>query len=274
VVFGAGVAQISSIVDTQLGSLLGAGAVATLGYAQLIAVLPVSLFGVSVAAAALPELSRDAAGQGRDLLKRRIVEGARRVAFFVVPSAVAFAALGIPIVGLLFQTGQFGPDDTRVVATVLAAYAIGLPAQASVKLLASGFYAMGDTRSPVKAAALSMLLSAALAAVLMLRLGVPGIALGASIASYVNVLLHFRGLTARLGSLFGERTLANIAIVAGASLAAGGTGIALAALLSSRPIWLVAATTLGTFGLVYMVCAALLGHADARALLRRFARAD
>src|SRR6185503_15409040 len=102
VVLGAGVAQISSIIDTQLGSLLGAGAVATLGYAQLIAVLPVSLFGVSVAAAALPELSRDAAGQAGDVLRRRIAEGARRVVFFVVPSAVAFAALGIPIVGLLF----------------------------------------------------------------------------------------------------------------------------------------------------------------------------
>src|SRR5437870_4303585 len=133
VVFGAGVAQISSIIDTQLGSLLGTGAVAVLGYAQLIAVLPVSLFGVSVAAAALPELSRDAAGQGTGVLRQRIAEGARRVAFFVVPSAFAFAALGVPIVGMLFQTGQFRANDTRVVATVLAAYALGVPAQASVK---------------------------------------------------------------------------------------------------------------------------------------------
>ncbi len=269
VVFGAGVAQISSIIDTQLGSLLGTGAVATLGYAQLIAVLPVSLFGVSVAAAALPELSRGMAGQGTQVLRDRIAEGARRVAFFVVPSAFACAVLGGPIVGLLFQGGQFGADDTRVVATVLAAYALGLPAQASVKLLASGFYAMGDTRSPVKAAAVSMVLSAVLAALLMQRLGAAGIALGASIASYVNVGLHFRGLKKRLGTapVAGTTTLALVGM-ASAIAAAAGAGVAW--LMRSQPIWLAAVAALAVFGLFYLVGAALLGHPDARGLLRRF----
>jgi peptidoglycan biosynthesis protein MviN/MurJ (putative lipid II flippase) len=119
-----------------------------------------------------------------------------------------------------------------------------------------------------------MLLSAALAALLMLRLGVPGIALGASIASYVNVLLHFRGLSERLGRLFGQRTASNFAIVVGSSALAGGIGVALAALLASQPIWLVAATTLAAFGLVYVGCTALLGHADARALVQRFAHTN
>ncbi len=272
VVFGAGVAQISSIVDTQLGSLLGTGAVATLGYAQLVAVLPVSLFGVSVAAAALPELSRDAAGRGNDRLKRRIAEGARRVVFFVVPSAFAFAALGVPIVGLLFQTGQFGAEDTRVVAGVLAAYAAGLPAQASVKLLASGFYAMGDTRSPVKAAAISMILSAALAALLMFRFGAAGIALGASIAAYVNVFLHFRGLTARLGSLLSQGTLRTSGIVFGGSAVATGAGVGLTMLLGSQALWLTAVAALTGFGLVYGASTALMGHPDAKALMQRLAR--
>jgi putative peptidoglycan lipid II flippase len=274
VVFGAGVAQISSIVDTQLGSLLGAGAVAILGYAQLIAVLPVSLFGVSVAAAALPELSRDAAGQGAEILKQRIAEGARRVAFFVVPSAFAFATLGVPIVGMLFQTGQFGANDTRIVAAVLTAYAVGLPAQASVKLLASALYAMGDTKSPVTAAAISMVLSAILAYLLMQRLGPTGIALGASIASYVNVFLHFRSLSRRLGSLLGHGTLRTLAVVAGSAGLAAAVGIGLARLVQDRPLWVVAGTTLSGFGLVYVVCTAALGHADARALIRRFARTD
>jgi putative peptidoglycan lipid II flippase len=274
VVFGAGVAQISSIVDTQLGSLLGTGAVAILGYAQLIAVLPVSLFGVSVAAAALPEFSRDAAGEGGAILKHRIAEGARRVTFFVVPSAAAFAALGVPIVGMLFQTGQFGANDTRIVAAVLTAYAVGLPAQASVKLLASALYGMGDTRSPVKAAAISMVLSAILAYALMQRLGPTGIALGASIAAYVNVLLHFRSLSSRLGWLLGKRTLPTIAVVLAGAVAATATGLGLARLLQGRAPWIVATATLTGFGLVYVVCTAALGHADARALIRRVAPAD
>jgi putative peptidoglycan lipid II flippase len=264
------VAQISSIVDTQLGSLLGPGAVAVLGYAQLIAVLPVSLFGVSVAAAALPELSRDAAGQASEALRRRIVEGARRVVFFVVPSAFAFATLGVPIVGLLFQTGQFRAADTRIVATVLAAYSLGLPAQASVKLLASGFYAQGDTRSPVRAAAISMFLSAGLAALLMQWYGPTGIALGASIAAYANVILHFEGLTAKLGSLVGPRTGATAGVVMGSAMVASGAGIALERVLVGQPVWIMTVTTTVAFSLTYLLSTALLGHEDARALVRRF----
>ena len=271
VVFGAGVAQISSIVDTQLGSLLGNGAVAVLGYAQLIAALPVSLFGVSVAAAALPEMSRDAAGQGVEILRRRLSQGARRVVFFVVPSAVAFVVLGVPIVGLLFQTGQFRAEDTRVVALVLAAYALGLPAQASVKLLASGFYAQGDTRSPVRAAAISMFLSAALAALLMQWYGPTGIALGASIAAYVNVTLHFEGLKAKVGSLFGPSTAATVTLVLGSAALASAAGVALERLVTGRPPWLTAVTSTAAFSLTYLISTALLGHEDARALVRRFA---
>jgi hypothetical protein len=90
----------------------------------------------------------------------------------------------------------------------------------------------------------------------------------------VNVLLISRGLRDRLGGLFGKRTTSNFAIVVGSSALAGGTGVALAALLASQPIWLVAATTLAAFGLVYGVCTALLGHADARALVQRFARTN
>src|SRR3990170_1236179 len=94
VVIGAGVVQISSIIDTQLASLLGGGAVAALGYAQLFSTLPLSLFGVSVAAAALPALSRDAATQPADVMLVRLANGVRRLAFFAVPSAFALAALG------------------------------------------------------------------------------------------------------------------------------------------------------------------------------------
>jgi putative peptidoglycan lipid II flippase len=134
VVFGAGVYQVSSIVETQLASLLQQGAVAILGYAQLVANVPVALFGISVAAAALPELSRDAVGPGIETLRRRVAEGARRVAYFVIPSAFGCAALATPIIAALFQTGAFGPDETALAAGVLAAFAIGLPAQAASRL--------------------------------------------------------------------------------------------------------------------------------------------
>ena len=160
VVFGAGVVQISSVIDTQLASLLPGGSVAAVRYAQLIAILPVSLFGVGVAAVALPELSRDAAGDDHEVLRARLADGFRQLVYFVIPSAFAFAALGSQLVGALFETGTFDSGDTAFVAGVLAAYALAVPAQTSTKLLASGHYALGDTRTPVRIAILAVTVSA------------------------------------------------------------------------------------------------------------------
>ncbi len=270
-VFGAGVAQISSIIDTQLGSLLGTGAVATLGYAQLLAVLPVSLFGVSVAAAALPELSRSAAQGPPTVLRRQLTPAIRRVAFYIVPSAFVYAAFGGPVVGTLFETGAFGPDDTILVTGVLAAYSVGLPAQGAIRLLASGFYALGDTRTPVRIGAASVILSAVLAFSLMQRFGAPGIALGASIASCVGAGLLFWALQNRTGNLIdrSERRLilwavvaAGVATAVGGSLAAGGG-------LASSPPWLRALVTLPTFGLVYLAITWAARHPEARRLAGR-----
>lgn len=269
VVIGAGVLQISSIVETQLASLLGANAVAILGYAQLIAILPISLFGVSVAAAALPELSRDAALADPAELRNRLADGARRVAFFVIPSAFAFAALGRPIVATLFQTGAFSADDTAVVTGVLAAYAVGLPAQASVKLFASGFYALGDTRTPVRCAVVGVVLGAGLAALLMRFYGPAGIALGAALASYVNVGLLVGALGRRVGALGGpaERKALLATVVAAAAGTAAGTGVQRA--LAGSPFWAGGGAALAAFGLVFIVIALTLQHPDARRLVRR-----
>src|SRR5207302_8019311 len=122
-VFGAGVAQLSGLIDTLLGSFTGPGGVSALGYAQLIQILPISLFGVSVASVALPELSRDAVAPNaapNEQLRARIALGFRRIVFFVVPSSVACIALSREIVAALCQTGRFTVDDTALVGSVLA----------------------------------------------------------------------------------------------------------------------------------------------------------
>jgi putative peptidoglycan lipid II flippase len=266
VVFGAGVGQVSSIIDTHLASFLGGGAVAALGYTQLLSTLPLSLFGVSIAAAALPDLSRDAAGQAIEDLRRRIGDGLRRLAFFVLPSAFALAALGRPMVAALFQTGRFSADDTRLVTGVLAAYAIGVPAQASVKLLASGFYAQGDTRTPVWSAAISVVVAAGSAFVLMRWLGPAGIGLGSSIGAYLNVSLHYRGLTARVGRPLGRPEVRAIA-----TTLAGCGGATLGASLVPAAGWTPWPTTvaaLAVFLVAYQGLSLALRHPDAAGLLR------
>jgi putative peptidoglycan lipid II flippase len=263
-VIGAGVAQISGLVDTFLGSFTGEGGLASLGYAQLIQVLPISLFGIAVTAVSLPELSRDAVGATpHDQLRARIAVGFRRIAFFVLPSAFAFAALGPQIVGALFQTGRFDADDTVLVGGVLAAYGIGLLGQSTVKLFASGFYAMRDTRTPVRIAILSLVISGLLSWVFMRRFGPAGIALGSSIGGTLSTVLHLRDLDKRIGTILQRADWRILALVVAAALIAAllamGTGYLVA---DWRPIPRGIAV-LAIFGVAYGALTLAFRHPDA-----------
>ena len=121
-----GVVQISAYIDSLLASLLPTGAVTALANAQLLYTLPVSLFGMSVSAAELPTMSGAVGLDANDVLRDRLNNGLRQIAFFVVPSAVAFLALGDVIAAALFQTGRFMHDDAILVWAILAGSAVGL----------------------------------------------------------------------------------------------------------------------------------------------------
>jgi putative peptidoglycan lipid II flippase len=263
-VLGAGVAQLSGVIDTFLGSFTGEGGLASLGYAQLIQQLPLGLFGASVVAVSLPELARDAVGAApNDQLRARIAVGFRRIAFFVVPSAFAFAAVGPVIVGLLFQTGRFDADDTALVGGVLAAYGIGLLGQATVRLFASGFYALRDTRTPVQIATLSLLVSGVLSWLLMRRLGPAGIALGSSLGATLNVVLHLRDLDRRIGTVLGRADWRVLGVVVVAGLAAAALAVAAASLATEWPPVPRGLAALGIFGVTYGALTLALRHPDA-----------
>ena len=166
--------------------------------------LPISLFGASVAQASLPELSRDAIATGggaNEQLRSRIAVGFRRIAFFVLPSAFLFAALGPVLVAALFQTGRFAHSDSILVGGVIAAYGVGLLGQATVKLFASGFYALRDTRTPVKIAAFSLAVGSGLGWLLLRWFGPAGIALGSSVGGTLSTVLHLRDLDRRIGAV-------------------------------------------------------------------------
>ncbi len=263
-VIGAGVAQLSGLVDTFLGSFTGVGGLASLGYAQLVQVLPISLFGVAVTAVALPDLARDAVGEtANDQLRTRIALGFRRIAFFVVPSAFAFVALGPAIIGALFQTGRFDADDTMLVGGVLAAYGIGLLGQATVKLFASGFYSLRDTRTPVRIAIVSLVVSGLLSWFLMRYYGPAGIAFGSSIGGTLNTVLNLRGLDRRIGTVLQRSDWRAIGIVVtsglvAAALSLGGDLLAVAWRPVPRAI-----AVLGIFGVVYGALTLAFRHPDA-----------
>jgi len=272
VVLGAGVAQVASVVDTQLGSL-APGGVAALGYAQLLQSLPISLFGVAVAASALPELSREAGReQGGAMLRDRIGAGLSRIAFFVLPVAVGYVLLGELLVAVLFETGRFGREDTAVVAGLLAAYGVGLLAQAATKLLASGFYGLRDTRTPVRIAVATLVVGTALGYVFLTRtgLGVAGIAFGSALGAWAYALLALAGLDRRLGAaVIGPRERAALARIVLATALAAGAGLAASRFAEGLPLLARAALAWGGFGLAYLAAAAALGLGEARSILQR-----
>ncbi|MGI8759460.1 MAG: murein biosynthesis integral membrane protein MurJ, partial [Acidimicrobiales bacterium] len=172
-VTGRGVVQLSAYLDLLLASFLAVGAVAALTYAMVFYLLPISLFGMSVAAAELPELSRlqaQAAGADIDAATNRVQDGLGRVAFFVVPAAVGYVVLGDFVVAALLQSGRFGPEDTRLVWYVLGAFSLGLVATTASRVLQSCFYAVGEVATPAKVAAVRVAVTAVVGVVVMLQL--------------------------------------------------------------------------------------------------------
>src|SRR5581483_5858361 len=165
VVLGRGVVQVSAYVDLAYASLISERAVAALSYAQALYLLPVSLFGMAVSAAELPELARVGSPEagGADELRARMRAGLERIAFFVVPSAAALAVLGDVVAGAVLQTGRFTAADTRYVWLLLAGAAVGLAAGTMARLYSSAFYARHDTRTPLWAAAIRVGTGAVLA---------------------------------------------------------------------------------------------------------------
>jgi putative peptidoglycan lipid II flippase len=206
-----GVVQVSAYIDALLASLLPTGAVTGIANAQLLYTLPISLFGMSVAAAELPAMSGEAAADahGHELLRTRLDAGLRRIAFFVVPSAMAFLALGDVLVAALLQTGRFRHEDAVYVWGILAGSSVGLLASTLGRLYSSSYYALRDTRTPLRFAVIRVALTTVLGYVFALplprMLGVPqswgaaGLTASAGIAGWVEMLLLRQTLNARIG---------------------------------------------------------------------------
>jgi putative peptidoglycan lipid II flippase len=293
-ILGRGVVQLSAWVDVFLASWLFAGAIAALGYAQTLYVLPVSLFGMAVAAAELPEMARQRAN-ATAALTERLNAGLRQIALFVVPSTVGYLLMGDVIVAALYQTGEFGPADTLLVALVLGGYTIGLIASTATRLFASALYAMNDTRTPARIAFVRVILAAAIGIGLMLwlegyavsgpplrlaraasdaegvlHLGVVGLAVAAGIAAWVEWYLLRRAVRERIGDArVGSSTLLRLV---GAAVVAGVVARGIHYVLPPLHPALAAALALAPFGVIYFGLASVLGVEDAGRAVRRIGR--
>jgi putative peptidoglycan lipid II flippase len=291
---GRGVVQISAWADTWLASLLSVGALAILGYATTLYLLPISLFGMSVAAAELPELARQRQGE-TEVLRARTSAGLERIAFYIVPSFVGYTALGHVVIATLFQRGEFKTADTMATWVVLLGFNIGLIATTGSRLFSSTFFALRDTRTPARYAIIRVMLSIVLGIVLMLTfegvkvekwgmnipagplgwarvggqpLGVFGLTLAAGIAAWIEWFLLKRSLKARIGHVgAGQGPLARMfgAALVGAAL---GWGLLFVLPDDLSPL-ITGVLVLGVYGAAYFGVAAALGLQQAGAVFRR-----
>lgn len=215
-VSGRGVIQISAFADTILAGAITTGAVAALVKAQILYILPISLFAISIAASELPELSRLKSPED---IRKRGENGFAQICFFVSFTALAYVLLGDKIVGTLLERGEFNSDDTLLVWFTLGAYALGLVPSAVSRLTQNTLWSQGDTAGPAKVALVRVIIAIAIAATAMqffdqigtddvrdllptlydegtrndaLRFGAMGITLGSAVAAWVEAVLLWR----------------------------------------------------------------------------------
>lgn len=216
VVVARGVVQISAYIDNILASFLPTGAVSGLAYAQTLYLLPISLFGMSISASELPEMSKivGTSENAFPLLQARLNAGLKRIAFFIVPSVVGFLILGDVIVAALFQSGEFTHENTLYVWGILAGATVGLLASTLGRLYASTFYALHDTRTPLRFALIRVAVTTVLGYFFALKLpglfhlntslgwgewGAAGLTSSAGIAGWIEFLLLRKKLNDRIG---------------------------------------------------------------------------
>ena len=277
-----GVVQISAFVDAMLAGLISEQAVASLTYAQSLYTLPISLFGMSVSAAELPAMS-SAIGTSDEIasqLRTRLDQGLRRIALFIVPSVVAILTLGDVMIAVLYQTGQFGTEATRYVWAILAGSTIGLLASTLGRLYASTYYALHDTRTPLRFAILRVTLGMAAGYVVAIHVpsligidpkwGAAGLTASSGLVGWIEFALLRHSLNKRIGRTGLPAVYMTKLWLSAASGAAVGWGIKL--LIGVRHPAVVALLVLIPYGLAYFALARLLRVREATAVIDRALR--
>jgi putative peptidoglycan lipid II flippase len=281
VVFGLSVTQVNLLVNTLLASYLAEGSVSYLYYGMRLIHFPLGVFGVALATAILPSLSAQAARGDLEGVKDGVVGALRLILFITVPALAGLIALRHPIVGTLFERGAFDARATAGTAQAVLAYATGLWAFAAVRIVAATFYALKDTATPVRVAALAMLVNIVLNLALMGPLKHAGLALATALAAMLNVTLLLVALQRRLHGLrlaslwpSAARTGAAALVMAGVCAWVAARPVWQAGTLPAQAAWL-AATVVGS-GILYLLLHRLLGGGEgailARALTRRRGR--
>lgn len=229
---GAGVYQISQLIDTFFATRLPEGSMSYLNYSDRLNQLPLSVIGTALGTAILPQISRFIAKDEPHeaaAIQNKAVELAM---LLCLPAALALAVTAGPLIAALFQGGRFTAEDAAITGRTLAIIATGLPAYVLVKVITPGFYARGDTRTPVKTAAIVLIANVALNFLLIPRFGIYGLAAVIAICSWMNAVMLYVILAARGHFRIAPATWGRIARQVGAGIAMAGVLIGLKLVLA------------------------------------------
>ena len=239
-VVGLAAVQINLLVNSILATGEGTSAVSALNYAFRLMYMPIGIFGVSIATAVVPTLSRHAARNDSAGMRDTVSSGLRMMLMLNAPATVGLVVLATPIVALIFEHGAFTPAHTAATAAALAFYAPGLVGYSTVKIAVPSFYSLRDSRTPVIVSGVTVLLNVVLNVTLVRVIGFTGLALGTTISALFNAGVLLWLLRSRLGGLDEGRVAASFARIGIASLvmglAAWATDAAIASWLPSRTI--------------------------------------
>ncbi|MFN2267126.1 MAG: lipid II flippase MurJ, partial [Desulfonatronovibrio sp.] len=188
-VLGAAVYQINILIGTVLASFLAAGSISYLYYADRLVQFPLGVFAVAISTVALPSLSALAGTGDMSGFKKTLNSSINLTLFIALPSTAGLIGLSYPLIEVIFGRGEFGALAVDATSLALIGYAVGLPAFSCVRSLISAFYALEDTKTPVKIAVVSLVVNIGLGLMLMQTFAHFGLALAASISSWINVIL-------------------------------------------------------------------------------------
>jgi putative peptidoglycan lipid II flippase len=281
---GRGVNQISASIDLWIASYLPSTLAGLLGYSQNLYMLPVSLFGMSISAAELAEMSHVQGSVGDEAyaatLRGRLNAGLRRVAFFVVPSAMAFFALGGVVVALIFEGGRFGHSQSELTWSIVAGSGVGLLAATMGRLYSSTYYVLRDTRTPLVFATVRVVLTTILGWLFAIwiprwtgldaKWGAAGLTASAGVAAWVEFTLLRRALNRRIGPTGLPASLAAL-LWTGAGIAALVAWGAKLVLPQNRPI-IGGALIVAVYGVVYFAATAAFKVPESRQMIARARR--
>jgi putative peptidoglycan lipid II flippase len=280
-IIGGAAVQVNVLINSNFASNIpGSGPVSWLSYSFRLMQFPIGVFGVAIATATLPAISRNAALKAVGDFRHTLASSIRLAFLLTIPSAVGLIVLGRPIIALIYERGHFTTDDTIHTANALALYAVGLAGYSAIKILAPAFYALGDARKPMIVSLLSIGTNYVMNWLLVSRFQERGLALSTSTVALLNFALLYLIMQRRIQGIEGRRTLLAVIKIAVAAAAMGAACWAMSAGITrllgdrfvARVINVSISVSLGA--LIFYAGAWLLRveelHAATDALVRRF----